>query len=139
MFCYRVHRRVRPAILIAAMIGLLGSVAGCGRSADDPGVRRAVTAFYGAIDAHQDRRACADLAPQAIKGLETGDSSCAEEIGKLRLNSGTIQAVHVWGDRAQVVLAGDIVFLSRFPQGWKVAAAGCRPQTKGPYDCDVEA
>lgn len=81
----------------------------------------------------------ADLAPQAIKALETGDSSCAEEIGKLKLRGGTIRAVNVWGDRAQVVLTGDTVFLSRFPQGWKVAAAGCRSQPKGPYDCDVEA
>ena len=35
-------------------------------------------------------------------------------------------------------LTADTVFLVRLPQGWTVAAAGCRPQPEGPYDCAVE-
>jgi hypothetical protein len=128
----------RAAALIAATLGLAGTT-GCGASAEEANVRRATTAFFADVSAHQDRRACADLAPQAAQGLTTSDSGCAEEIGKLKLTGGTIRAVRVWGERAQVLLSDDTVFLARVRQGWKVTAAGCRKQTKGPYDCDVEA
>lgn len=124
---------------LIALAAILAGPAGCARPADQADVRRAVRAFFAAIAGQQDRQACAWLAPQAAKSLRTSDSTCAEEIGKLKLTGGRIRAVRVWGDRAQAVLSGDTVFLSRFPQGWKVTAAGCRPQRQGPYDCDVEA
>jgi hypothetical protein len=126
------------ATALLAGVGVLAGAAGCGKGADEAAVRRATDAFFAAA-AHQDGRACADLAPQAAKSLESSDSSCADEIAKLKLKGGTIRAVHVWGHRAQVELTADTVFLSRMPEGWKVAAAGCHPQAKGPYDCDVEA
>jgi hypothetical protein len=127
----------RAAALFAAAV--LAGASGCGGSADQTNVRRATTAFFAAITAHQDARACDDLVPQAAKGLQTSDSTCADQIGKLKLAGGPIRAVRVWGYRAQVVLGDDTVFLTRLRQGWKVTAAGCRPQAKGPYDCDVEA
>ncbi|MFB9831075.1 hypothetical protein ACFFNX_02595 [Actinoallomurus acaciae] len=98
-----------------------------------------MTAFFTAVTAHRDTKACADLAPQAARSLATSDSSCADEIGKLKLSGGTIRTVRVWGERAQVLLSRDTVFLTRLREGWKVAAAGCRRQAEGPYDCDVEA
>jgi hypothetical protein len=125
------------AVLLAVTV-VLGT-SGCGNSAEESNVRRATTAFFAAVSAHHDDRACADLAPQAAQGLATSDSGCAEQIGKLKLTGGAIRAVRVWGERAQVVLSGDTVFLTRVRQGWKVTAAGCRRQAKGPYDCDVEA
>jgi hypothetical protein len=117
---------------------LLGSTA-CGSSADDTNVRRVATAFFAATTAHQGGAACRALAPQAADGLASGDSTCAKEIDKLGLTGGRIRSVRVWGDRAQVVLTGDTVFLTRFPRGWLVTAAGCAPERRGPYDCDVEA
>jgi hypothetical protein len=117
----------------------LVGTSGCGKSADEASARRATTAFFTATAAHQDQRACADLAPKAAQGLATSDSGCAKQIGGLKLVGGTIRTVRVWGDRAQVVLSGDTVFLVHLPQGWKIAGAGCRRQPKGPYDCDVEA
>lgn len=128
----------RAAVLLAATL-VVGVTAGCGASAEEANVRRAAAAFFAAVSAHQDDRACADLAPQAAQGLATSDSGCAEQIGKLKLTGGTIRAVRVWGERAQVLLSGDTVFLTRVREGWKVTAAGCRQQAKGPYDCDVEA
>ena len=124
------------AAVLAATVVL---TAGCGASAEKASVGRATTAFFAAIAAQQDDRACADLVRQAAQALATSDSSCAEQIGKLKLAGGTIRAVRVWGERAQVLLSGDTVFLTRVPQGWKVTAAGCRRQVKGPYDCDVAA
>jgi hypothetical protein len=127
------------AVALLAGVGILAGTSGCGKSADEAAVRRATAAFFAATAAHQDGRACADLVPQAATSLQSSDSSCADEIGKLKLTGGTIRAVRVWGYRAQVVMTSDTVFLSRLPQGWKVAGAGCRPQATGPYDCDVEA
>jgi hypothetical protein len=129
----------RIAASLAAVSLVLAGAAGCGRSADEAGARRATTAFFAAIAAHQNQRACADLAPQAAQGLATSDSGCAKQIGDLKLVGGTIRTVRVWEDRAQVVLSADTVFLVHLPQGWKIAGAGCRRQAKGPYDCDVEA
>jgi hypothetical protein len=124
---------------LAAVFVVLVGAAGCGKSADEASVRRAVTAFFAATAAHQNERACGDLTPQAAQGLATSDSGCAEQIGELKLVGGTIRTVRVWEDRAQVVLSGDTVFLVHLPQGWKIAGAGCRRQAQGPYDCDVEA
>jgi len=126
------------AALLAVMLLSCGAT-GCGDSAEESSVRRATTTFFADVSAHHDGRACADLAPQAAQGLATGDSDCAGQIGELKLTGGTIRAVRVWGERAQVLLSGDTVFLTRLRQGWKVTAAGCRRQAKGPYDCDVEA
>jgi hypothetical protein len=78
-------------------------------------------------------------------GLAGGAGACDERLGlcradrRLKLVGGTIRAVRVWGEQAQVLLSGDTVFLTRVREGWKVTAAGCRRQAKGPYDCDVEA
>jgi hypothetical protein len=126
------------AALLVATVAVAGT-AGCAASAQDGNVRRATTAFFADVAAHHDDRACADLSSQAEQALATSDSGCAEQIGKLKLPGGTIRAVRVWGERAQVLLSGDTVFLTRLRQGWKVTAAGCRRQDKGPYDCDVEA
>ena len=129
----------RIAASLAAVTVVLVGIAGCGKSAGDASARRATTEFFTATAAHQNQRACADLAPQAAQGLATSDSGCAKQIGELKLAGGTIRTVRIWGDRAQVVLSGDTVFLVHLPQGWKITAAGCRRQPKGPYDCDVEA
>ena len=129
----------RVAASLAAITVVLAGTAGCHNPTDEASVRDATTAFFTAIAAHQDQGACDDLTPQAAQGLATSESGCAEQIGDLKLPGGTIRAVRVWEDRAQVVLSGDTVFLVHLPQGWRIAAAGCRPQSKGPYDCDVEA
>jgi hypothetical protein len=132
-------RDVPSAVVLLAALLAVGATAGCGASAEEANVRHATAAFFAAVSAHQDDRACDDLAPQAAQGLATSDSSCAKQIGELKLTGGAIRAVRVWGERAQVLLSDDTVFLTRMRQGWKVTAAGCRRQAKGPYDCDVEA
>ena len=126
------------AVLLAAAVVLPGT-AGCGGSAEEANVRRGTAGVFAAVAAQDDERACADLAPQAARALATSDSGCAEQLGELKLTGGTVRAVRVWGDRAQVLLSGDTVFLSRARQGWKVTGAGCRRQPEGLYDCEVAA
>lgn len=113
-------------------------LAGCAHPAGS-GVRAAVREFFAAVAADDGDAACADLAPQAAKALESADSTCADEIVKLGLTGGSYVSAQVWGDRAEAKLSQDTVFLARYPGGWKLTGAGCEAQPKGPYDCDVEA
>jgi hypothetical protein len=53
--------------------------------------------------------------------------------------TGRVIAATVYGDQAQVRLAGDTAFAARFPDGWKIVAVGCVRRPQRPYDCTVEA
>jgi hypothetical protein len=35
-------------------------------------------------------------------------------------------------------LAGDMAFLDRTNEGWRVSAAGCKPRGQTPADCELE-
>jgi len=62
---------------------------------------------------------------------------CAKALGDADLpEPSSVESVDVYGHDARVVLAKDVVFLARFPQGWRVTAAGCTSRAKDdPYDC----
>ncbi|MEU6064946.1 hypothetical protein ABZ864_10745 [Streptomyces sp. NPDC047082] len=49
-----------------------------------------------------------------------------------------MREVQVYGRRARVVLNADTLFLSVFPAGWKVTAAGCVPRSQQPYQCQIK-
>jgi hypothetical protein len=44
----------------------------------------------------------------------------------------------VYGQWAQIRLAGDTVFLAVFPDGWRVVAAGCTLRPERPYACRIQ-
>jgi hypothetical protein len=128
-----VHRvRYGAALGLAAL-----SVTGCA-STQEPEVQRVATAFE---DSAADPAARCDLlTPKALAALEKSESqSCADAIGQLPLDGGTVRSVQVWGGDAQVKLSGDTVFLTETHSGWKVSAAACTPNTDAPYDCEVAA
>lgn len=99
-----------------------------------------VTGFERALVAGQFSRVCAALAPQTLEELEqSARSSCEKAIAEEDLtDAGAVRRVDVYGDQARVVLDQDTVFLSRFPTGWKVTAAGCTPRDGRPYQCELE-
>ena len=130
---------MQPLLLVAVVLTATAGCAGRGGSADNTAVRDQTLAFFAATTAHDGDKACAALAPRAAKSLESDGSDCGDAIDKLGLSGGTVNEVQVWGDRAQVRLTTDTVFLARFPQGWRLTAAGCEPRPAGPYECDVEA
>jgi hypothetical protein len=126
----------------AGTAALLLSVAGCGhgdgraQAASGVAVRmlRAVAASDGAT-------ACTLLAPRtAAQVADSQEHPCADAILQQHLPApGAVRASEVFGQRAQVRLDDDTVFLAVFPGGWRVVAAGCTPRAEDePYHCTVE-
>jgi hypothetical protein len=124
----------RRAAVVAGAGALL--LTGCA-SLQQSEVQRVATTFE---DGSADPEARCDLLVAATRAaLEKQQrSSCAEAIGKLRLQGGAVRSLQVWGGQAQVKLDGDTLFLDQTRSGWRVAAASCTPHGQAPYDCDVE-
>jgi len=91
-----------------------------------------------AVDAGDGTAACALLAPDTQRSVAE-DQECARAILDKDLpRPGTVVDTAVYGQRAQVKLDDDTVFLGAFPGGWRVVAAGCTPRAGRPYECAVE-
>lgn len=136
MFTRVLAPRVRRLqVLGLCVAGLL--LAGCG--ATDQEVVSAAQAFVGAAPA----QACGLLAPRTFESLERrAGSACPEALTKLALPHDTaVTGVEVAGERAQVRFSDEVLFLARFPEGWRVTDAGCTrsdPDQSVPYECEVE-
>jgi hypothetical protein len=93
-----------------------------------------------AVAAGNGESACATLAPETLHELEeSAEQPCAEAILDEDLpQPGQVIGADVYGQWAQVRLAGDVVFLAVFPEGWRVVAAGCRSRGEQPYNCRLE-
>ncbi|MFC6580216.1 hypothetical protein [Planomonospora parontospora] len=130
---------MRTRVILATAVALAAGAASAGcASADREPARSAAESFYAAVTAGQGGRACALLAPEAAASLRSGGQGCEQAVLELDLPGGAPGGAEVWGDEALVRLARDTVFLHRFPQGWLVRAAGCRPRGALPYSCEVE-
>ena len=120
---------------------LVGGVLAAGTVACSSAAQRAVEAtagqFADALARHDSEAACALLTDSARHDTETFGRSCAAQLAGLP-DPGAVEQVEVWGDAAQVRLAGDTVFLLRFPGGWRVSGAGCTPEGEAPYRCEVQ-
>ena len=111
-------------------------LAGCA-SAQAPDVEKVATTFENPSGDPQAR--CDLLITTALAAFEENEgTSCAEAIGDLPLEGGSVESTQIFGGDAQVKIGGDTVFLSETTAGWRVTAAACTPQGKKPYDCQVE-
>ena len=130
-------RRVGLLPLIA-----LPALAGCGRSGDHAAARSVAEGFYSAVSRHDGAGACARLSTDARAALEQqASATCARAVLQLNLSGRRAHIVRVYSTNAAVeLLHGDTVFLQDTRQGWRISAAGCRPQGRGePADCEVQA
>jgi hypothetical protein len=62
-------------------------------------------------------------------------------VERLDLYGRRVHSVRVYSTDAAVELVhGDTVFLQATKQGWRISAAGCRPQPHGePANCEVQS
>jgi hypothetical protein len=123
--------------LVAAAVGLL--VTGCGVQPGGDAVTRTADQWLAAARARNADALCRLLTPAAAESVATGDQTCVQALGDLTLpGGGSVGAVQVWSDRAQVKTGADTLFLTETANGWRVSAAGCTFRGDEPYDCDVE-
>lgn len=126
------------ARLVTVALGAWGIVgtAGCADAAQQ-GVAAVAGQFGSAVGRHDGAAACALLTNDARRDTESFGRDCPGQLATLS-DPGLVQQVEVWGETAQVRMAGDTLFLLRFPDGWRVSGAGCTPQGDAPYRCEVK-
>lgn len=126
------------------MLGVLLSMSlGCGASAGSAGPGGAQATAQGFTQAVSDgnhAQACSLLAPDTKAQLEQGAGKpCRVALAEENLAAAdAFENIATFGTMAQVRFAGDTVFVTRFPRGWKVLAAGCSPVPEKPYDCRLQ-
>jgi hypothetical protein len=131
-----VIKKLMIAVVAAGLLTGCGSVGGREQAAGAVAER-----LFSAIEAGDGGGACALLAPDTADAVAR-DRPCPEAIldEDLPEQPGPVTHTGVYGQRAQVQLTGDTVFLGVFPGGWRVVAAGCTARTGGrPYECVVES
>lgn len=128
---------VREMRLVVAVAGL-ALLAGCSDTAGQEAAGVAVS-FASAPSG----QACALLAPATLERLTASSGlGCDQALAEAHLPTGVeVTGVTVASESAQVRLSTQVLFLARFPSGWRVTAAGCRrddPDPAVPYACAVE-
>jgi hypothetical protein len=129
--------RVRGVVIATLLLAL----AGCGRGGSEDAARDSVERFFAALERDDGRAACQELAPETASAVAQDEKKpCGDAVLSLGIASAPIDQVRVYVDAAQARLAGgDAVFLDETTAGWRISAAGCRPQPAKPYDCELEA
>ena len=121
----------------------LGALAGCGAGGEDERAARVAEQFYSAVAEKDGSTACAQLSESTLTELEKDEMSpCRRAVTELELSGAAVERSTVYVTSALVELrGGDRVFLDRTPEGWKVSAAGCKPEggEEQPDDCEIES
>jgi hypothetical protein len=132
--------RTKTLALGIAVCLLLG-VAACGSDTDEDQARGAAEGLYAAVSRHDGEAACAQLTSAAAQALEQEEKeACAKAVTGLELQGSHAARVRVFETSAAVTFTGgELAFLDRTSEGWRVSAAGCKPQGQQPADCELEA
>ena len=135
----RRHARVVSGGGIVAAVGLSVLAAGCtGPGADQAGE---VAQSFAQLATSDTAQACELLSGHTREAVEkAAKKGCPDALTDEDLpGESSVRLVDVYGHDARVTLDNDVVFLARFPEGWKVTAAGCTPGSSEdePFDCDV--
>lgn len=131
------------ATRLGVAVALLGcAIAGCGSGVDarEDAAARAAARFEASLRAPDAARGCAALAPGTLDELErSAEQPCAKALPEAQVPLSTgVRHVDVYGRQARVVTDRDTLFLSSFPDGWKITAAGCTPRPEKPYQCQIK-
>ncbi len=122
-----------------AVVLLLVLLTGCGSQPHEDAVTSVAEAFHRAFAENDGAAACAELAPKTRSELEqSAGKPCAEAVLEEPVEpTAELGRVEVFGTQALVGDGKGATFLARFPEGWKVMAAACKPQPRAPYDCSI--
>ncbi|QGV76969.1 hypothetical protein [Streptomyces ficellus] len=132
---------MRAAPLVALLAPVALSLTGCSVPPEEiRAVSAAATAFAAETVAADTAGACRYLAPGTREELaQDPGPTCATGLADADLpNPGSVRTTDVYGRQARVELDQDTYFLTSFPDGWKVNAAGCTPRPRQPYRCLVK-
>jgi hypothetical protein len=129
--------RLRLAVLAVLLLPL----AGCGTAGSERDARASVQRFFAAFEAHDGPGACNELSEEAVSEVEKSEQKpCAQGILSEQVSPAPVTGVKVYMQSAQAKLrGGEAVFLDQTDQGWKISAAGCKPQPGRPYQCELES
>ncbi len=125
-----------------ALVGLCVVLVGCGRVDDERAAGAVTDRFVSAIEDNEGDVACAQLSPDTADALEQQEGEpCEQAAPELEITATDVRRAQVFGITAKVDLAdGESAFLELTSDGWRIAAAGCRPVAGDqPYECEVEA
>ena len=126
---------------VTAIAALALVLCGCGTASSEHDAKGSVQRFFEALSRHDGEAACHELSADAAAAVEGSEKKpCDEAVLSLGLAAAPVTKVQVFVDSAQARLrGGGAVFLDETPKGWKISAAGCKPQSGKPYDCELEA
>jgi len=128
----------RAAAVLGALV-VLGTLTAC-NGAGSSQAGQAASSFAG-LAKSDPSKACALLTEHTRHKVEKdAKKSCPDALGDQDLpDASAVRTIDVYGHDARVVLDQDVVFLAQFPDGWKVTAAGCKPQQHrdDPYECEI--
>ncbi|SDR95409.1 hypothetical protein [Microlunatus soli] len=123
----------------AVIVPSLLLLSGCASSAQLP-AQHAAANFQAAVHNHDTEAACNLLSQESRSALEqTSTQPCAVALKALDLTTGAPRTVEVWGDNAQARLPDGVLFLAKFPAGWKITGAECEAEPEDRYSCAVRS
>ncbi|MGW0905281.1 hypothetical protein [Streptomyces sp. NPDC002853] len=135
-------RGARAGALVAVL--LAAALSGCGSVQErEDSASAVVLRFQEHLRMTDTARGCAALAPGTRDELEqNAELPCVRALSDAGLpKAGTadeVRVVDVYGRQARVVTNRDTLFLSSFPGGWKITAAGCTERPEMPYQCLIK-
>jgi acetyl-CoA acetyltransferase len=125
-------------MVVALPLAALMLASGCS-STHESEVEQVTEQLHAALRVEDGAAACTLLSEDAQEELQESGDSCEVAVLEAGLSpDGRVEKVSVYDTSAQVRYDDDVVFLSDFPEGWKVIAAGCTRQADAPYDCSVD-
>jgi hypothetical protein len=130
---------VRKQGALCAALVLLPGLTACGAQPHEDAVTGVAQAFHRAFAERDGAAACEQLAPTTLSELEqSAGKPCAEAVLEEPVPpDAQPTGIEVFGTQAMVRVGQGATFLARFPDGWKVMAAACKPRPGAPYDCSI--
>jgi hypothetical protein len=129
--------RLVPTALIASLLVLPGCAS---LAPDTQAAGRVAEQFHRSLSDSDGGAACDELAPETVAVLEqdSGDPCADAVLAEDIPDAGEVLESQAYGQVAQVVLNGDVVFLASFGDRWRVTAAGCTHRDSRPYHCSID-